>query len=380
MDVRSGWPKKVSFNYDLLSANGSPVRTYCTYPTNRRENITSNWTLYPKALGTETVTFQLVHESNGRYYNTAFQTVAVPVVVICSHAFGEGVLIQEATDTQNDIMEYTCKYCGEKKTLEFDEPGVMLTTANFPDAKFLSFIKSNYDKNGLGRLSDSDIAAITEMDCSNKSIASLKGIEYFTALEKLRCYSNRLTSLDISKNAALSSLICYSNQLTILDISGCSALGRLECEGNMLTSLNISACPKLLTAVNNGSMTSGDGYIKYTSSDNSLKCDQNVTIIRVAPLPAPDLILPASLTVIGEEAFAGGAFAFVRLPETAVSIGWHAFADCPNLAYVYIPRATTDIDPYAFGVKCDGLTIVGTPDSTAESFARIHGFSFVPAV
>ena len=42
MDVRSGWPQYVSFDYSLLSENGSPVIIYCTYPSNQRENISTS--------------------------------------------------------------------------------------------------------------------------------------------------------------------------------------------------------------------------------------------------------------------------------------------------------------------------------------------------
>ena len=91
----------------------------------------------------------------------------------------------------------------------------------------------------------------------------------------------------------------------------------------------------------------------------------------------PDFILPASLTSIGRAAFMGGAFTFVKLPENAVSIGARAFADCPNLAYIYIPADTTDISADAFyGVT--GLTIIGAPNSTAGNYAQDHGFHFIP--
>ena len=59
-----------------------------------------------------------------------------------------------------------------------------------------------------------DIKTIIKIDYTNdfhedyqeydgREIESLKGIEYFTALTKLNCRSNKLTSLDVSKNIAL---------------------------------------------------------------------------------------------------------------------------------------------------------------------------------
>ena len=49
-----------------------------------------------------------------------------------------------------------------------------------------------------GVLSAGEIAAVTESECSWGNIASLKGIEYFTALTCLDCGYNDLTSLDVS--------------------------------------------------------------------------------------------------------------------------------------------------------------------------------------
>ena len=90
----------------------------------------------------------------------------------------------------------------------------------------------------------------------------------------------------------------------------------------------------------------------------------------------PDCVLPAALTEIGEETFAGSAFVYVKLPDNAVSIGWHAFADCPRLAYIYIPALTTQINSQAFG-DLQGLTIIGQAGTTAESYANDHNYAFI---
>ena len=88
--------------------------------------------------------------------------------------------------------------------------------------------------------------------------------------------------------------------------------------------------------------------------------------------------LPASLTTIEAEAFAGGAFSYVKLPEGATTIGSRAFADCPSLRYIYIPEATTGIAADAFsGVS--GLTILGKSGSYAEFYAQRNGYAFSPA-
>ena len=102
--------------------------------------------------------------------------------------------------------------------------------------------------------------------------------------------------------------------------------------------------------------------------------DANTTLF--ALWGKPDFILPESLTGVESEAFAGAAFTFVKLPDQAISIGWHAFADCPNLAYICIPEQTNQIDAQAFG-NMQGLTILGKTGSTAETYAQNHNFNFI---
>ena len=61
-----------------------------------------------------------------------------------------------------------------------------------------------------------------------------------TALTKLYCAINELTTLDVSRNTALTELYCANNELTTLDVSQNTALTVLSCFSNELPSLNIS--------------------------------------------------------------------------------------------------------------------------------------------
>ncbi len=63
-----------------------------------------------------------------------------------------------------------------------------------------------------------DAKGVTEIDISRQQIKSLTGIEAFKDLQKLWCYYNQLTILDVSKNVNLQTLICGFNQLTVLDV------------------------------------------------------------------------------------------------------------------------------------------------------------------
>ena len=116
---------------------------------------------------------------------------------------------------------------------------VAIDETNFPDEKFRNWLKSqSYGSDGV--LTDAEIAGVTSISITSRSIKSLQGIEFFTALKMLWCYNNQLTTLDVSKNTALTDLYCYGNQLTALDVSKNTALTSLNCSSNQLTALDVS--------------------------------------------------------------------------------------------------------------------------------------------
>ena len=116
---------------------------------------------------------------------------------------------------------------------------VEINETNFPDENFRAWILEQ-DFGADGVLTDEEIAGITSIFVQEKQIQSLKGIEYFTAMTRLICNYNQLTSLDVSNNTALTSLLCNVNQLTSLNISNNNVLEHLNCSRNQLTSLNLS--------------------------------------------------------------------------------------------------------------------------------------------
>ncbi len=117
--------------------------------------------------------------------------------------------------------------------------GLAVNSTNFPDANFRNWLlEQSYGKDGY--LTFAEIAAVTEISVRLVHISSLKGIEYFQALEELDCRSNDLTTLDVSKNTALKKLYCDYNDLTTLDVSKNTALTYLDCPHNDLTTLDVS--------------------------------------------------------------------------------------------------------------------------------------------
>ena len=196
------------------------------------------------------------------------------------------------------------------------------------------------------------------------------------ALETLCCANNKLEKLNLSQNLALRILWCFNNRIEKLYFFNNPDLKKLGCYGNFMSELDISPCAALCELVANHSCSERDGAVYYFDESSSdpvyLQYDIGVTLITSH---TPDLILPASLKTIEDEAFSGGAFTYVLLPDGAESIGCRAFADCPNLLYIYIPTSTEAIDAHAFD-GADRLTIIGVPGSEAENYAHLHGFGF----
>ena len=241
-------------------------------------------------------------------------------------------------------------------------------------------LKSIYcSHNHLSSLNLNGLSAVEYFGCSDNRLTeiNLSGFEHLIGIE---CNSNLITNLSVTNNTELRFLNCADNMLSELDVSCNPMLEVLICCVNYLPRLDIRNCPVLNKLTENESSTS-DGIISYQGDAEYLQLlefNDSVTLVLDPEHQPIDFILPASLATVDDEAFSGGAFVYVKLPENAVSVGWHAFADCPNLTYIYIPALTTQIDEQAFGNTTD-LTIIGVPGTYASTYADEHGFTFVPA-
>ena len=110
----------------------------------------------------------------------------------------------------------------------------------FEDSNFEAYCIRYFDKNGDGKVSLKEARDVESVDVYCGNMNSLKGIEWFINLKRLRCGWNNLTSLDVSHNTELTYLGCDNNKLTSLDVSHNTALQELACFSNQLTSLDVS--------------------------------------------------------------------------------------------------------------------------------------------
>ena len=116
---------------------------------------------------------------------------------------------------------------------------------NIPDANFKAYLVGNtaINTNGDSEIQVSEATTFNGLIyCPILSISDLTGIEAFVNLNELQCYSNQLTSLDLSNNTFLTVFNCSYNQLTTLNVSNNTSLTWLYCYNNQLTSLDVSNC------------------------------------------------------------------------------------------------------------------------------------------
>lgn len=149
---------------------------------------------------------------------------------------------------------------------------------NIPDANFKEYLLGNIyiNTNGDNEIQVSEATAYTGfIQCGGKGIANLTGIEFFVNIGGLYCYSNNLTSLDVSKNINLRELWCHHNQLTNLDVSKNVALTTLWCEVNLITNLDVSKNTVLRNLDCHYNQLTNLDLSKNTSLA-TLDCDNNV--------------------------------------------------------------------------------------------------------
>lgn len=167
---------------------------------------------------------------------------------------------------------------------------VAIDAVNFPDEEFREVV-TDFDTNNDGYLTTAELYAVTEIDAKVSLITDIKGIEYFTELNRLVVSYNSLTEIDLSKNTKLTTINCEGNKLTKLDLSNnemlkyvfCSKneiedltlpknnkIKSLEIENNKIEVIDVSSMPNLTTfkCAGNELVYVGNFNVESTSSDH----------------------------------------------------------------------------------------------------------------
>ena len=172
-----------------------------------------------------------------------------------------------------DFIVFITKYALYNDSRYFDTKfGPYLSSLIQTNQKYILFLP-----NGLY---PENVDQWKSIDVSNKSLSTLKGIEYLTLLETLNCSGNKLASVDLSKNTLLQKLYLNSNSISSLNLSKNTAITDLNVSNNLLSSITLPQSATLKTLyLNNNSLSTVDltknsgltelniSYNKFTSLD-----------------------------------------------------------------------------------------------------------------
>jgi hypothetical protein len=158
---------------------------------------------------------------------------------------------------------------------------IEINELNFPDENFRSWLHAQeYGNDDV--ITDAEIVTIKRINVNDQNIQSLKGIEFFTELERLECSNNQLTTLNLSECSELCQLRCNNNRLISLDVSQKTLLIELQCDDNQLTSLNVMECASLTKlSCSNNKLTAlnilGCDMLRYLLCSNNQLKELNVS-------------------------------------------------------------------------------------------------------
>ena len=115
------------------------------------------------------------------------------------------------------------------------------------DSKFESYLVERFDLDGDGEISPYEASLVVEIDCSDRDIWRLDGIEDFPNLEVLICANNDILLVNVSKNTKLRTLICDGNSIATINVTNNPLLETLSCKDcGRLDSLVINTSVKYL--------------------------------------------------------------------------------------------------------------------------------------
>ncbi len=170
----------------------------------------------------------------------------------CSNMYSGDVYFDGTSAQWSAIDLYSGNDAINSAAIHFNPPEIKVDEINFPDANFRAWVAANTDTDNSGWLTDEERLAVNIINCQNKGIISLSGIEFFPRLEAIDCSGNAVTSLNLSDNQRLINLVCNDNALTELDISGNPTLTYVACMNCGLTALDVSTNIELDTLICDG--------------------------------------------------------------------------------------------------------------------------------
>ena len=151
-----------------------------------------------------------------------------------------------------------------------------------------------------------------------------------------------------------------------------SRIAALEDELRQLRGANEQAQTPTVTAAEAGRPTEAGMTFTYRVENGGA----TVTGYRgnTAFVQVPAALDDYPVVKIGQRAFEGSDVTVVELPESVREVDWFAFYGCAKLLYVSLPAGVERLG-YAVFDECPHVTVLCSPGSYAEQYAKSYGLS-----
>ena len=269
------------------------------------------------------------------------------------------------------LAEYTFPVVGDMALVAHFVPEGNIV---FADANVKAICVEHWDTNGDGELSYAEAASVTDLSNffqNNSSITSFDELQYFIGLSSIGEYAfyycTGLTSITLPNSLTSIGNYAFNNchELTgdLVIPNSVTTIGErafYECtgfNGSITIGENVTnighyafaSCSNLTTlnynAINsNASNAYMDyGWLEYCPNLHTLNIGENVQMIPDNAFYGGwsdlsftgDLVIPNSVTTIGENAFRGNGFTSITIGGNVESIGNQAFYDCSSINLLY---------------------------------------------
>lgn len=226
--------------------------------------------------------------------------------------------------TRNAILKVSDTSGKITQMISITQDGYTPVIVDIQDERFLNCLVAQYDINKDGKIDQKEAKKITSIECTDRDISSLAGIENFTNLTSLSCSKTKIAELDLSHNIKLSNITCqYNEEMTSLTLPAIQSINDRAFLGN--TALQALDLPKTITAVGKDAF---QNCIKMEML--SINSDINTTYINsFSGCGIKNLRISGDATSIPKKMFYQSALLeHVKIGENVSTINTSAFEDC----------------------------------------------------
>ena len=333
------------------------------------------------------------------------------VVPALGHAWDEGKVTTPATCTQEGVMTYICMRCGDTRTetiaklphtpgagvRENEKPATCEDAGSYELVIYCSVCKAEISReteaiSPFGHKVSASWSWDDEVHyktCANDPSERLEVAEHNFVnnkctvcgfIETLEPTEGLVYKLSSDRTYFIVSSIGTASTSDIVipaDLNGLPvrAIGERAFQYANISSITI---PDSIISIGDMAFYSSRGLTSVYITDiaawcaidfggsslsNPLEVAQNLYVNGEL---VTDLIIPDSVTSIGDQAFAGcTSLTSIVIPDSVTSIGDEAFRGCTGLTSITIPDGVTSIGNYAF-YGCGSLTSITIPDGVTS--------------